>query len=90
MALESKLQKKIRVDLEKSGWIVHKVDSSKPGWPDLEAFRNNVALFLEVKSVGKKANPLQEYRHKLLREQGFKVFVVDKWEQYVAIKRDNL
>jgi Holliday junction resolvase len=90
MALESKLQKKIRVDLEKSGWIVHKVTSSKPGWPDLEAFFDGVVIFLEVKSVGKKASPLQEHRHKLLREQGFKVFVIDTWSEYAAIKYDNL
>jgi len=90
MALESKLQKKIRVDLEKSGWIVHKVTSSKPGWPDIEAFCNNVALFFEVKSKGKAARPLQKYRHQLLINQGFKVFVVDTWEQYLAIKAENL
>lgn len=90
MQLESKLQKKIRADLEKSGWVVHKVISSKPGWPDLECFCNNVALFLEVKAKGKKARPLQEYRHKILKAQGFSVFVIDTWEQYLAIKAENL
>jgi len=90
MAVESKLQKKIRIDLEKSGWVVHKVASSKPGWPDLEAFCNKVALFIEVKAKNKKARPLQEYRHKLLIEQGFMVFVIDTWEQYLAIKAENL
>jgi Holliday junction resolvase len=90
MALESKLQKKIIADLEKSGWIVHKVTSSKPGWPDLEAFCNNVALFMEIKSKGKKARKLQEYRHNILRDQGFDVFVIDSWEKYLAIKYENL
>lgn len=90
MAAESKLQKKIRSDLEKSGWIVHKVTSSKPGWPDLEAFKKKRVIFLEAKSAGKVARPLQKYRHDLLIKQGFDVFVIDSWEQYVAIKYENL
>lgn len=90
MELESKLQKKIRTDLEKSGWLAHKVYSSKPGWPDLEAYKNKRTIFIEAKMQGKKAKPLQKYRHKILIDQGFSVFVIDTWEQYLAIKAENL
>jgi Holliday junction resolvase len=87
MAKESALQKKIRVDLEKSGWFVLKVTiCNKPGFPDLTLMRQGAILFLEIKSVGKKAEPLQLHRHEELQKQGFKVFVIDTWEQYLQVK----
>lgn len=87
MAQESKLQTKIREDLEKSGWVVNKIIlSSKKGWPDLEAFRNKVAIFIEAKAEGKKADPLQLLRHEQLNSKGFSVFVIDSWADYLSVK----
>jgi Holliday junction resolvase len=89
--MESKLQRKIIQDLELSGWEVNKVmKSNKAGWPDLEAFRNKITVFIETKSKGKKANPLQKYQHRKLEAQGFQVFVTDTWECYMQIKYNNL
>lgn len=76
--MESKLQKQVIKLLEKSGWYVLKVVSSnKPGHPDITAFRNKVAVFIELKSKTKKPTPLQEYRMEELRKQGFRCFVFD-------------
>lgn len=80
---ESKLQSKIIEDLQLNGWEVHKVmKSSRAGWPDIEAFKNKVTIFIETKSEGKEARPLQKYQHAKLRSQGFDVFVIDTIEDY--------
>jgi Holliday junction resolvase len=89
MASESKLQAKIIHDLKSEGWLVNKIMlCSNQGWPDVEAYRQRRIIFIEVKSKGKKAAPLQEYRHKQLRDQGFEVYVIDSWEIYLNIKPD--
>lgn len=73
---ESEIQSAIIRQLEKHGWLVHKViQSSKNGWPDLEAFRNKVAVFIEVKQGRKEPDDLQQYRHDKLRKQGFEVII---------------
>lgn len=88
---EAKLQAKIINDLELSGWEVNKVmKSNKAGWPDVEAFKNKVTVFIETKSLGKKAKPLQKYQHRRLEAQGFKVFVIDSWGCYLQIKYHSL
>lgn len=89
MAAESKLQKKIRLDLEKDGWYVVKVMlCNKPGFPDLMPLKNRRQIFfIEVKDKGKKAEPLQEYVHDILRKIGFNVFTIDTWEKYLELKR---
>lgn len=72
--LESATQRKMIVQLEKWDWMVNKViNCSNPGWPDLECYRNKIAVFIEVKREGETAKELQQYRHKQLREQGFEV-----------------
>lgn len=59
---------------------------NKSGHPDLTGYKNKVTIFMEVKSKGKKAKPLQEHRHTQLRDLGFQVFVIDTWEQYLHIR----
>lgn len=44
--------------------------------------------FVEVKATGKKPRPLQERRHKQLRELGFKVFILDGREQIPEILKE--
>ena len=44
--------------------------------------------FVEVKVPGKKPRPLQERRHKQLRELGFKVFILDGREQIPEILKE--
>lgn len=48
-----------------------------PGFPDLIAMRAGEVLFIEVKAPGKKPTRLQEYQIKRLRDEGFKVLVLD-------------
>lgn len=90
MAAESKLQKKIRLDLEKQGWFVLKIMlCNKNGFPDLVLFKSHRQIFfIEAKSKNKiTADPLQDYRHEVLKKMGFKVFVTGSYEQYLEIKK---
>lgn len=90
MAGESKLQKKIIKDLKKGGWIPLKVIlCNLPGFNDIIAFKKRRAVFIEAKDEGEEAKKLQLYRHKMLLEQGFSVFVIDSWEQYLELKGNN-
>lgn len=41
--------------------------------------------FVEVKAPGKKARPLQEARHEMLRSLGYRVYVLDQPEQIGGI-----
>ena len=44
--------------------------------------------FVEVKAPGKKPRPLQERRHKQLRNLGFQVFILDGPEQIAEILKE--
>lgn len=75
--LESTIQKKIISKLKKNGWYVNKVIlCNNPGHPDIEAYKDNRAIFIEVKQPGCKPTELQLYRHRELRKQGFEVYVM--------------
>lgn len=88
MAGESRLQRKIRIDLEKQGWVVVKIIlCSKPGFPDQLCFRTNQVMLIEAKDKGKTAKPLQEHWHSVLRKMRFNVFVIDSWEKYLTLKQ---
>ena len=77
MILESKIQKKVCHRLEKNGWYVVKIiQSTKNGWPDLQALKNGKTIYIEVKSEKGKLSELQKYRHKELRKHGAHVFTI--------------
>jgi Holliday junction resolvase len=72
--LESAIQTKIKKYLEREGWMVVKcIQMSLNGWPDLQAHKDGTTIFIECKQPGKKATPLQLFRHEQLRKKGFEV-----------------
>lgn len=74
--LERDIQSKIIKQLEGSGWYVVKlIQTNKNGIPDLLAIKEAVAVFIEVKRLGKEPTPLQKFRHKEIRKTGTKVIV---------------
>jgi len=80
--LESAIQRKIILELEKSGWLVVKlIQTNKNGIMDLMALRNGEAVFLEVKSENGKQSELQKYRQKKIEAQGFRVIVTNSITQ---------
>jgi hypothetical protein len=83
---ESIIQSKIKAHLVKNGWLVNKIiQSTNNGWPDLECFKNGKTIFIEAKD-DKNAAPLQKYRHKLLKQQGFEVYVIKSIDELNKFK----
>ena len=75
---ESAIQKKVQEYLQGQGWLVVKIiQTNCNGWPDLQAHRAGVTIFIECKAPGKQPAPLQAYRHQQLIKQGFSVYVID-------------
>ena len=46
-------------------------------------------VFVEVKAPGKKPRPLQVARHEMLRDLGFKVYVIDSTEEIGELLDEN-
>ena len=75
--LESKVQAKHIKQLEKQGWYCVKIITcNKNGFPDVMALKDGAVKFYEYKGSTGKVRPLQEFRHKELRELGFSVDVI--------------
>lgn len=84
---EKIIEKKLAMEVKKRGGISPKFTSPGfDGMPDrLVLFPDGKIAFVEVKAPRKKPTPLQLSRHRLLRELGFRVFVLDDVEQIGGI-----
>lgn len=80
---EKFIEKKLVMEVKKHGGICPKFTSPGfDGMPDrLILLPGGKIAFVEVKAPGKKPRPLQLARHKVLRELGFQVFVLDEEEE---------
>ena len=76
---EKQIENKLTTAVKKAGGIALKlVCPSFAGMPDrLILLPDGHVGFAELKAPGKKPRPLQLARHRLLRELGFKVYVID-------------
>lgn len=76
---ESKIENKLKIKIENIGGKCLKfVSPGTAGVPDrICLFPGGRVLFVETKAPGKKPRPLQEKRHRELRQLGFKVLVID-------------
>lgn len=73
---ESEIQSKMIRYLEKQGYLVVKIiQTTKNGWPDIQAHKDGQTIFIEVKAPNGKVSELQHYRHQQLRNQNFKVII---------------
>ena len=76
---EKQIENKLTTAVKKAGVIAPKlVCPGFAGMPDrLILLPDGHVGFAELKAPGKKPRPLQLARHRLLRELGFKVYVID-------------
>ncbi len=76
---EKSIEQKLVLAVKNMGGIAPKfVSPGFDGMPDrLILLPGGRIAFVEVKASGKKPRPLQLARHKLLRDLGFKVYVLD-------------
>ena len=81
--IEKQIENKLTAAVKKHGGIALKlVCPSFVGMPDrLILLPDGHIGFAELKAPGKKPRPLQLSRHRLLREMGFAVYVIDDPEQ---------
>lgn len=81
--IEKQIENKLTLAVKKrSGIALKLVCPSFAGMPDrLILLPDGHIGFTELKAPGKKPRPLQLSRHRLLREMGFTVYVIDDPEQ---------
>lgn len=84
---EIEIEKELTLEVKKRGGLAVKfVSPGFDGMPDRIVLmpEGNMA-FVEVKAPGKRPHPLQMARHKLLRDLGFLVFILDDKSQIGGI-----
>jgi hypothetical protein len=86
---ENQIQSAIKRKLEKHGWYVNKFEMSEGGFPDLICLKQGRTVFIEVKRVGMKPRPLQDFRIKKLNEMGFLAFWSDTKEHKLITEMCN-
>lgn len=87
---EKEVEQKLVRTVKTMGGICPKwVSPGTDGMPDrIVLLPGGRIAFVEVKAPGQKPRPLQLARHKLLRELGFKVYVLDDPGQIDAMLRE--
>lgn len=82
-------QKLVKMTKLMGGIALKLVSPGFDGMPDrLVLMPKGKCGFVEVKAPGKKLRPLQEARHRLLRDLGFKVYTLDGMEQIERILKE--
>ena len=87
---EKETERKLVRAVKRGGGICPKfVSPGMDGMPDRMILLPKGRIgFVEVKAPGKKPRPLQERRHKQLRNLGFQVFILDGPEQIAEILKE--
>lgn len=86
--IEATLVKEIKLQ---RGWSIKMVCTYVSGLPDrLCLLPGGVIFFIEVKSTGKKASPIQKLIHRKLRKLGFKVYVIDTLKDLYTVLNSYL
>lgn len=80
---EKQIEQKLTLMAKSRGGIAPKfVSPSFAGMPDrLILLPGGLMAFAELKAPGMKSRPLQVARHEMLRQLGFRVYVIDGIEQ---------
>ena len=80
---EKQIEHALTLMVKARGGIAPKfVSPSFAGMPDrLVLLPGGVFAFAELKAHGMKPRPLQVARHRLLKDLGFKVYVIDRTQQ---------
>ena len=84
---EKKIEAKLAEEVRQHGGLAPKFTSPGfDGMPDrIVLMPGGHMAFVEVKAPGKKPRPLQAARHRLLRNLGFAVYVLDDASQFGGI-----
>jgi len=81
---EQKIQKKISDHLEsKHFYVIKLIKTNKNGIPDLVAMKNNLNIFIEVKTEKGKTSKLQDFRIGELWDKDIAAYVVYGYDNYI-------
>ena len=85
--LEKRIEQRLRDEVKRRGGLALKfVSPGFAGVPDrLVLMPDGNVGFVEIKAPGEVPRPIQLSRHKLLRQLGFKVYVLDNIENITHI-----
>ena len=85
--LEKRIEQRLRDEVKRRGGLALKfVSPGFVGVPDrIVLMPDGNVGFIEVKALGEVSRPIQLSRHKLLRQLGFKVYVLDNIENITHI-----
>lgn len=85
-AIEARLKQRVE---DTGGLCIKLAMTYNAGMPDrLCLFPNAFAAFVELKAPGKKPRPIQLYVHDKLRARGFKVYVIDNYDDIELIIKE--
>lgn len=87
---EREVEKKLISEVKKRGGLCEKWVSGTVGWPDRIVVLppDGRVAFIELKRPGETPRPIQLNRHKLLRQLGCKVYVLDDQDNIGGILDD--
>lgn len=87
---EREVEKKLIDEVRKRGGLCEKWVSGTVGWPDRIVVLppDGRVAFIEVKRPGETPRPIQVHRHKLLRQLGCQVYVLDHPDKIGGILDD--
>lgn len=81
--VESKLQTKIKKELQSNGWkVIKTILLSESGHADLFCFKDGRTVFLEIKATNGVESELQKYRQKEMMSYGFTYEFIRSLEQF--------
>lgn len=75
MPKESTIQSNIAKALRKNGWLVN-TNIAPRGWPDIRAWKNGRAVFIEVKQPGKDLDPVQKIMKNRITKNSFEHYIM--------------
>lgn len=78
MTPEGKIEHYLKTKCKKQGFLCYKFTApSNAGVPDRIVIGNGKTIFVELKAPGEKPRPLQLAVHKLMKQRGALVYVID-------------
>ena len=76
--LEAGVQNAVTKWAKANGWLaIRFTPFGDRGWPDMIFVRDGHHIWIEFKAPGKEAEPIQQFRHRILREHGAAVHTID-------------
>lgn len=86
--LESKVQSNVIKMWRRCGWKCIKMETpTEKSWPDFMCLNSGRCVFIEFKKEGEEPTAQQLIRHQEIMDQGFEVYVIDRYQDGLELLR---